>query len=86
MYGGQEVEPGHRRLVERGVIGMDHRLHRRNLIVPGQGGKARADHRLAQDLPVLLGQIPAGAEPAAGGHDDGCNLAGRVLHRKLPAI
>ena len=41
----------------------------------GQGGEARADHRLAQNLPVLLGPVAADAQPAAGCYDDRCDHA-----------
>jgi hypothetical protein len=51
--------------------------------VSGQRRKARPDHRLAENLPVLLGQIPADAEPAAGRHDDGCHLACRMLQFEM---
>ncbi len=30
------------------------------------------------DLPVLLGQVAAGAQPAAGCHDDGCDTRSHV--------
>jgi hypothetical protein len=54
---------------------MDHGLHQRDIAVGGQSGEARTDHRLAQNLPVLLGPVTAGAQPAAGCHDDRCDHA-----------
>ena len=53
-------------LVGAAVVGMDHRLHRADLAVPGEQRQARPDHRLAGQLAVLLGQIAAGAQPASG--------------------
>ena len=61
----QEIEARNRRLEERGIIAVDDRLDRRDSAVPGQRGQARPDHRLAQNEPVLLGQIAASPEPAA---------------------
>jgi hypothetical protein len=54
---------------------MDDRLHGANLGVPGQGGEAGPDYRLAENAAVLLGHIPAGAKPATGCHDDGCDAS-----------
>jgi hypothetical protein len=45
---------------------MDHRLNRADLAVPGKQRQARSDHRLARQLPILLGPLTAGAEPAPG--------------------
>jgi hypothetical protein len=61
---------------------MDHRLHDGDSTVPGEGGKARPDDRLAQDLPVLLGHIPARPQPAARCHDHGCDPRCHALDPK----
>jgi hypothetical protein len=58
---------------------MDHRLHRGNAAVQGQAGEAWPDHRLAQNVSVLLGQISPGAKAAAGCHDHGCYPICHVL-------
>jgi hypothetical protein len=58
---------------------MDDRLHQRNAGVTGQRSKARPNDGLAENLPVLLGQIPAGAQPAARCDNDGCNASDHVL-------
>src|SRR6266487_3701690 len=58
---------------------MDDRLHQRNAGVTGQRSKARPDDGLAEDLPVLLGQPPAGAQPAARCDNDGCDASDHVL-------
>jgi hypothetical protein len=50
-------------------------LYGGNLRVGAQGGEARPDHRLAQNLAILLGPVPAGAQSPASGHDNGCNHA-----------
>jgi hypothetical protein len=67
----QEIDARYRRLEERGVIAVDHRLDGRNSNVARQSGKARPDHGLAQNAPVLLGQVAAGSEPAARCHNHG---------------
>ena len=51
-------------------------------LVPCQGGEARPDYRLAQNAAILLGQVPAGAQPTAGGHHHGCNPG--ILHCNTP--
>src|SRR5215467_15476135 len=61
---------------------MDHRLHEGDRIMPSEEGEARPDHRLAKDMPVLLGQIPARAQPAARCHDHGCDLPCHSLDPK----
>ena len=43
----QQIEADARRLEQGGVIGMDHRLHEGDRIMPSEEGEARADHRLA---------------------------------------
>ena len=78
----QEIEARHRRLEERGIIAVDDRLDRRDSAVPRQSGKARPDHRLAQNAPVLLGHVAAGTEPAAGCHDDGRDFYCHVRNPK----
>jgi hypothetical protein len=59
----------------RGIVGVDHRLHGRYAAVRGQRGQTWPDHRLAEDLPVLLRPVAAGAKPAAGCYDHGCDHA-----------
>jgi hypothetical protein len=58
---------------------MDDRLHHGNFSVTSQRRKARTNDRLAQEAPVLLGQVAARALPAARCHDDGCDRCGHVL-------
>jgi hypothetical protein len=74
IHRGQQIEASARCLEQGGIIGMDHRLHEGDRIMPSEEGEARPDHRLAEDMPVLLGQIPARAQPAARCHDHGCDL------------
>jgi hypothetical protein len=50
--------------------------------VAGEGGQALTDHRLAQNVPVLLGQFSADALPAAGCHDHRCNSGCHVRDPK----
>jgi hypothetical protein len=78
----QEIDARDRRLEERGIIAMDHRLDNRNSIVSRQSGKARADHRFAQNAPVLLGQVAAGSEPAARCHNHGRHFYCHVRNPK----
>ena len=78
----QEIEARNRRLEERGIIAVDDRLDRRDSAVPRQRGQARPDHRLAQNEPVLLGQIAASSEPAACCHYDGCDFDCHVRNPK----
>src|SRR5262245_631856 len=58
---------------------MDDGLHQRNAGVTGERGKAWPDDGLAEDLPVLLGQPPAGAQPAARCDNDGCDASDHAL-------
>jgi hypothetical protein len=78
----QEIDARHRRLEERGIIAVDHRLDGRDFIVPRQSGKARPDHRLAQNAPVLLWQVAAGTEPAARCHNHGRHFYCHVRNPK----
>ena len=78
----QEIEARNRRLEERGIIAVDDWLDRRDSAVPRQRGQARPDHRLAQNEPVLLGQIAASSEPAACCHYDGCDFDCHVRNPK----
>ena len=71
--GAQQPQALGGRLVGRAVVGMDDRLHRADLAMPGEQRQARADHRFARQLAVLLGQIAAGAKPASGCDDHGGN-------------
>ena len=75
----QQVEARARCPEQGGIIGVDHGLHQGDSAMAGEGGKARPDDRLAQNMPVLLGQIPARAQPAAPGHDHGCDRRCHVL-------
>jgi hypothetical protein len=78
----QEIQAPNRRMEERGVIAVDDRLDRRDPPVLRQRGQARPDHRLAQNEPVLLGQIAASSEPAACCHYDGCDFDCHVRNPK----
>jgi hypothetical protein len=78
----QDIDARHRRLEERGIIAVDHRLDGRDFIVPRQSGKARPDHRLAQNAPVLLWQVAAGTEPAARCHNHGRHFYCHVRNPK----
>ena len=71
----QAGKSGRCRREARGVVGMDDWLH----APKSPGGRASMarlgpDHRLPGDLPILLGQVAARAQPAAGGDDDGCDV------------
>jgi hypothetical protein len=44
-----------------------------NLRVPQKMARRQPQHRLATDLPILLGSSAATADPAAGGDDQGGN-------------
>src|SRR5262249_10837549 len=66
------------------VVRMDDRLHRGDLLVRQECRKGRADHRLAGNLAVLLGQIPAGAVAAAGRNDDSRNPPGHDAPSSAP--
>jgi hypothetical protein len=63
---------------------MDHRLHCGDPFVRQEGREGRADHRLAGNLAVLLGQIPADPVPAAGGDNDGRNPPGHDDPSSVP--
>ena len=51
----QQPQPCGGCLIVGPVVGMDDRLHRTDLAMPGEQRQARADHRFARQMPVLLG-------------------------------
>ena len=57
--------------IDRGLLLADHRLHRVDARVAGERLDRIADHRLAADQRILLGQRPARARTGAAGDDDG---------------
>jgi hypothetical protein len=59
-----------------GIIGIYHRLHRKDVRVPAERFHGAEDHGLAADLAILLGPASAGAEPAPGCDEDGCCALG----------
>ena len=58
---------------------MDDGLNEGNTCVARERREARPDDGPAGDLPILLGHIPARAQPAAACHDDGCDTRSHVL-------
>ena len=61
------------RLVEdRGVVGVDDRLHSKNVWMAAECFHRPVDYGLAADRTVLLGPACAGAKPAPGCDKDGC--------------
>ena len=52
------------------IVRMNDRLHGVDFRVYEERGKGRADHRLAGDLPILLGHFAASAKPAPGRDDN----------------
>ena len=86
VHGRQQGNSGARRAEQRRVVGMDDGLNEGNTRVARQRGKARPDDGLPEDLPILLGQIPARAQPAAACHDDGCDTRSHVLPRSKMTV
>jgi hypothetical protein len=66
------------------VVAMNNGLHRVDLGMAGKSRQRCADHRLATDLPVLLGHFAAGAVPAACGNNHRRNFARHAFRLPLP--
>ena len=56
----------------RGVVGIEHRLHRKDLRMAAERLHGAEDHGLPADRAVLLRSAGAGAKPAPGCDKDGC--------------
>ena len=55
----------------RGIVGMEHRLHRGDIGMPAERLHGAEYDALAADHPILLRAACAGAKPAAGGNENG---------------
>src|SRR5205823_1758882 len=81
--GGRLMAQSCNRSIENGgVIGIDHRLHRKHVRMPAERLHGAEDHGLPADLAILLWPAAAGAKPAPGCDEDGC-CALRSGHLKL---
>ena len=70
----RQIQAFHRAVVKFPVVGVNHRLDDENLVVAGKGRKHGPDHGLAENMPVLLGQMSACAMPASGCYNHRCDL------------
>ena len=61
------------RVEDGGVIGIDHRLHGKDVRMPAERLHGAEDHGLPADLAILLRSTGAGAKPASGCDEDGCS-------------
>src|SRR5258708_13484356 len=77
--GGLVAEPAYGVVEHGGVVGVQDRLHRKNLWMSEERRHGAEDHRLPTDRAILLRPAGASAESAAGGNENGCGFV-RLYH------
>jgi hypothetical protein len=79
VYRRRQMKAFNRGLVKIVVVRVDHRLDDGNLVVSSEGCKYRSDYGFSEQVPILLGQMPACAQSSSGGYDHGSDPHGLVL-------